>query len=63
MTVDLDNFNSSAFSRLLELRDEAMNRTEEEIESGNYVPVFILDAIYFIPEECVDEYTNNLRNL
>lgn len=63
MTIDFDNFNDSAFSRLLELRDEAMNRSEEEIESGNYVPVFILDAIYFIPEECVDEYTNAMKML
>lgn len=63
MTINFDNFNSSALSYLLKLRDKARTCSIKDIESGNYVPVFILDAIYFIPEECLDEYKNNMRKL
>ena len=65
MTIDFDNFNSSALSYLLELRDKAMTMTcsEEDIESGNYVPVFILDGFYFIPEADFLDYTDNWNRL
>ena len=63
MTINLDNFNSSALSYLLELRDKARTCSEKDIESGNYVPVFILDAIYFIPEADLHDYTDNWNRL
>ena len=63
MTIDLDDFNSPYLSYLLELRDKAMTYTEEEIISGGYVPVFILDGFYFIPEADLHDYTDNWNRL